>query len=439
MERDAWRTVADRLGAAIESVAARPEECARSPGRDFVRSRKLGLGDLLRLIVTMGSDSLGMELLRAWGMGADAPTVGALCQQWAKLNDRAMPMLHAEFLSSFRPVATEGRYWLLACDGTGLAMAPDASDAETRLPPARGSEGRNEAHLTCALDVARGAFADMVAQGGRGQDEPGAACELVDRCRPPAGLEALWLMDRNFFCLNLLWHMGRAGAHFVCRLPDSRAQGLLAHWLGEAGVPIGCVGGADATVDVCVTRSAATERSRPAEPWLYRGLDASRRFDGLAPGEEGECWMRVRIVRVDTPAGMLNLATDLPADEWPPRRLAGLYRLRWSIERAFDELKHVVGLEFPHVRTLRRVAQEAWGRLTLHAACALAAGLAAGPGREGRATDRTVALKVAMACMRGERADLAAVCARRTQAVRRGRQFGRRKRPRRPPAFTRRH
>ena len=439
MEREAWRAVADRLDAAIESVASRPEECARSPGRDFARNRKLGLGNLLRLIVTMGSDALGMELLRAWGMDADAPTVGALCQQWAKLNDAAMPMLHAEFLSAFEPVATAGRYWLLACDGTGLAMAPDASDAETRLPPARGHAGRNEAHLTCAFDVARGVFVDMVAQGGRGQDEPGAAGALVDRCRPPAGLEALWLMDRNFFCLNLLWHMARAGAHFVCRLTDARARGLLSHWLGEAGASIGCVGSADAEVDVCVVRSASAARSRPGEPWLYRTYQASRRFDGLAPGEGGECWLRVRVVRLATPAGVINLATDLPGDEWPPGRLAGLYLLRWSIERAFDELKHVAGLECPHVRTLRRVTQEAWGRLTLHAAGALAAACAAGPGREGRATDRTVALKVAMACMRGACADLAAVCARRTQAVRRGRRFKRRKRPRRPPAFTRRH
>ena len=149
--------------------------------------------------------------------------------------------------------------------------------------------------------------------------------------------------------------------------------------------------------------------------------------------------MRVRVVRLATGAGMLNLATDLPADEWPPGRLAELYRRRWSIERAFDELKNVVGLERPHVRTLARVTQEAWGRLTLHAACALAAAALEAPARRGRATDRTVAFKVAMECVRGGRADLAAVCARRTQAVRGGRRFKRRRRPRRPAAFTGRH
>ena len=434
---DVGRDVARKLAEAVAEVASRPEECARSPGRDFTRSRKLPLGGLLWTIVTMGTGTLGAELLAASGMSADAPTVGALCQQWAKLNDEAMPRLHAAFLSRFEPVPYEGRYWLLACDGTQLAMVPDASDAETLLPPARGPGGRNSCHLTCAFDVARGVFADMVSQGGRSQDEPGAACELVDRCRPPAGLEPLWVMDRNFFSLNLLWHMRAAGAHFLCRLGDARARGLLACWL--RGVAPAAVGQCDVCVDVCVVRSASTGRSRPGEPWLYRFYHAGRRFDGLAPGEGGERWLGVRVVRVRTGAGVLTLATDLPAREFGPRALADLYALRWREETAFDELKHAVGLESPHVRTLARVTQEAWGRLTLHAACALSAASLDRPGREGRATDRTVAFAALAALLRGADVDLAAVCARRTQAVRPHRSFRRRRRPQPPPAFSRRH
>ena len=48
MEREAWQAVADVLDAAIEAVASRPEECARSPGTDFTRNRKLGLDALSR-------------------------------------------------------------------------------------------------------------------------------------------------------------------------------------------------------------------------------------------------------------------------------------------------------------------------------------------------------------------------------------------------------
>ena len=47
-----------RLALAVDRVASRPEECARSPGRDFTRSRKLGLRELLWLIATMGTESM---------------------------------------------------------------------------------------------------------------------------------------------------------------------------------------------------------------------------------------------------------------------------------------------------------------------------------------------------------------------------------------------
>lgn len=426
-----------RLRLAVDAVAADPEACARSPGRDFTRARKLGLPGLLWTIVTMGTDTLGMELLRASGMSPDAPTVGALCQQWAKLNDEAMPRLHATFLSMFDPVPTMGRFWLLACDGTGLAMAPDASDAETRMPPARGSDGRNECHLTCAYDVARGVFTDMVCQGGRSQDEPGAACELVARCAAPEGLEPLWLLDRGFWSLNLLWRMRASGAHFVCRLSDRHGEGLLRARL--RGVGPRCVGSLDADVEVCATRTRSTAgRTRPGEPWLYRPMGAERRFGGLAPGEAGECWLRVRVVRVAAPGGAMWLATDLPRDAFPPSALAALYARRWSEETAFAELKKACGLECPHVRTLPRVAQECWGRLTLHAACALSASLVP-PAAEGRATDRTACFKLVAARLRSAAVDVARVCARLTQAVRPGRSFRRRKRPPAPPSFSNRH
>lgn len=427
-----------RLRLAVEGVAADPWACARRPGRDFTRSRKLGLARLLWTIVTMGTDTLGMELLRACGMSAEAPTVGALCQQWAKLNDEAMPRLHASFLSMFAPVPTMGRFWLLACDGTGLAMAPDASDEDTRVPPSRGSDGRNECHLTCAYDVARGVFTDMVCQGGRSQDEPGAACELVARCAPPAGLEPLWLMDRGFWSLNLLWRLRASGAHFVCRLRGRDAEGLLRPWL--RGVPPRGVGSVDVGVELCATRSrSAAGRTRPLEPWLYFHQRASQRFGGLAPGEAGECWLSVRVVRVATRGGGLWLATDLPAEGFPPSALAALYARRWSEEVAFGELKHTVGLECPHVRTLPRVAQECWGRLTLHAACALSASTLPRPAPAGRATDRTACFKLVCARLRAAAVDVARVCARLTQAVRPGRSFRRRRRTPAPPSFSNRH
>jgi hypothetical protein len=44
-------------------------------------------------------------------------------------------------------------------------------------------------------------------------------------------------------------------------------------------------------------------------------------------------------------AGHLMLITSLPADEYPPERLAAIYRLRWQIELAFKRLKSLLHID----------------------------------------------------------------------------------------------
>ena len=112
--------VARTLLRCVESPAARPEECARSPGRDFVRNRRLGLARLLLLLVCWGRDSAYAELAELCGWDGEAPSGPALTQQWAKLNDLAMPALLRAFLSCFEPCAFMGRYRLYAVDGTDV-------------------------------------------------------------------------------------------------------------------------------------------------------------------------------------------------------------------------------------------------------------------------------------------------------------------------------
>jgi len=58
--------VARMLLGCVEALAARPEECARSPGRDISRRRKLGLARLLLLLVCWGRDSARAECIRSY-------------------------------------------------------------------------------------------------------------------------------------------------------------------------------------------------------------------------------------------------------------------------------------------------------------------------------------------------------------------------------------
>ena len=62
---------------AIVEAAPRPEECARSPGADFTRSRKLPLLKTLWTMVTWDGDTIGVELESGGGWGDATPSASA--------------------------------------------------------------------------------------------------------------------------------------------------------------------------------------------------------------------------------------------------------------------------------------------------------------------------------------------------------------------------
>lgn len=433
--------VARTLLRCVERLAARPEECARSPGRDFVRNRRLGLARLLLLLVCWGRDSAYAELAELCGWDGEAPSGPALTQQWAKLNDLAMPALLRAFLSCFEPRAFMGRYRLYAVDGTEWQLLPGTGGDACRVGNGKGGGHHSELHATCLFDVLRRTFEDMECQGGAEEDEPGALCALVDRLRPGRGLRALVLADRNFCTWNVLGHLLGAGASFCLRAKDGWAERL-------AGPDVPPDAEFDLVVERCVMRtSRRSARSRPHMPLLYRTMRAAGRFDALAPGSDGEWWCRLRVVRTRLPeGGWLNLVTDLPRSEFSVSDLAELYSRRWSQETGFLHLKHAVGLDAPRTRDYARAVQELWGRLVLYDACSLGtSGVpepAPGPKRL-RATDRAAAFKAFLRMLRdlvrARRLDVAAFAARHSHSVRPGRSHERRKRPKSPPKSCGRH
>lgn len=440
-----------RLRGAIASVASRPEECARSPGTDFTRNRKLPLERLLWLLVTWGEDTISAELSDLLGWDGGAPTVSALCQRRARLRPDVMPRLHSVFLGMWPNVPVMGGFRLVAADGTDVQLPP-SGDPRTRVRSGAGTAEHNEAHPTVLYDVGRGTFEDMVWQGSKEQDEPGALCELVDRFEPgeaPDGtpLGALFLADRNFCTYNTLWHLTSRGFSFVLRARDDWVE----KFMGAGGVPEGCF---DVDVErVFVRTRSLSARSRPDEPGVYRRIRPATRLDGIERGGRGELAMAVRIVRREIPrrdgdpndAGdrWLNLVTNLRAPEFPARRLVRTYKRRWRQEVGFRHLKHVVGMRDPRTRDFERAGEEVWGRLTLYNACSLGTGPALRRGRRGRtrrrAPDLTTAFKAMLRLIRGRDVDVEAVCARHTHVVEGGRHFARRKRTRSPPRLGYRH
>jgi hypothetical protein len=163
-----------------------------------------------------------------------------------------------------------------------------------------------------------------------------------------AGIEPgdIAVADRNYAKTHALRRLSEIEAFFAVRagirstrMLDSRdgerlgAAGVLAA-LGEAG---------EAELEVGLIE-AKLKKGSHLEPVQAR-LVILRAGDAFAAHENARI-ERSRRTHKATPtedtlalAGVVMILTNLPADAWPIRRIADLYRLRWQIELAFKTLK----------------------------------------------------------------------------------------------------
>ena len=442
-------TVAHILLSTIKKIAEKPEACAKRPGIDFTRSRKIDLGKLLTLLVCWGQETMIGELADMTGWDEETPTPSALTQQWAKLNDQTMPTLLHEFLLRFEIKPYLEKYRLFAVDGTELQLLPGTGADVCRIHNGHGEGYHSELHITCVYDLMRHTFEDALFQGGAQENEQAALCMLVDKTEPGNNLSSLWLADRGFCTWNVIFHMINRGAAFCLRDKDINFE----HLFGK-NVPKGKF---DVQVERCLMRtSSRSARTRPDEDDLYRYLRPAQTFDGLKIGSHDEWWCKLRLVRIALPPGTdgdpnqgdrwLNLVTNLDESEFSSEELASLYSKRWDEEIGFLHLKHTVGMRDPRTRDLNRAVQEVWGRFVLYNACSLGASGVPEPQRgkkHQRATNRTDAFKAFMRMLRHKvrRAayNVEAFATRMSHSVRPNRGHKRRSRPKSPPKSCYRH
>jgi hypothetical protein len=200
---------------------------------------------------------------------------------------------------------------LIAFDGKKL------KNAAKRLKPLRGIPGKLlGGKLLVALDVARGLVLAMNADpDGECNDMP-LVPSLVRQVRAQEAEPILWLGDRQFGNLEVPSLLAtRAGDHFLLRAPKSlRLQ-------ADPQRSAECFGDG--------------EGRRVTQEWGWIGVarDARRRY--------------VRRITLErTEADAVILLTDL-IDEasHPAVDLLAAYRLRWGIERVFQEVTEVFSLQ----------------------------------------------------------------------------------------------
>jgi hypothetical protein len=200
---------------------------------------------------------------------------------------------------------------LIAFDGKKL------KNAAKRLKPLRGLPGKLlGGKLLVALDVACGLVLAMNADPDGERNDMPLVPNLVGQVRAQEAEPILWLGDRQFGNLEVPALLAaRAGDHFLLRAPKSLRLQPDPHRPAEHHV------------------DAEGRRVRQEWGWIGAARDARRRYV-----------RRITLVRSDAEA--VILLTDL-TDEAPHPAvdLLAAYRLRWGIERVFQEVTEVFNLQ----------------------------------------------------------------------------------------------
>lgn len=348
------------LLAAIDELAADPEKYAQRPGKDFTRCRKLGFRQLLLMFLTMEGECIREEIYTYFGRSTDAPSKAAYYKQLQKLKTCALRNLLFAFNSRLKNNLYNGKYQLIACDGSALDIFRNPDDPDTFFEPNNKSpKGYNQIYINACFSILDRRFTDLVIQPGRKRNEYSAFCQMVDAA-DSGGPMAVYICDRGYASYNNYAHVIENGQCFLIRCTDVKTEALLGHSLEN-------IREMDVHVERILSRSKAKKRmSRPELAANYRHICADVPMDYLTD-TRCEYDISLRIVRFETAPGVfVNLITNLSDYEFDIDDFKELYHLRWSQENAYRDIKYPLCLRALHSKKYEYVVKEIWARAILH-------------------------------------------------------------------------
>ncbi len=348
------------LPATIDELAADPEKYAKTPGRDFTRNRKLGFKQLLLMLLTMEAECIREEIYTFFGRSTDAPSKAAFYKQLQKIRDGALRELLLAFNRKLKNKLFDGKYQLIACDGSALDIFRDPDDPDTFFEPnAKSPKGYNQAYINACYSILDRRFTDMVIQPGRKRNEYSAFCQMVDAAGS-GGPAAVYIGDRGYASYNNFAHVIENRQYFLIRCTDKKTEGILGRSLQD-------VKEMDLHVERILTRSQSKKkRKHPELAESYRHICSRVPMDYLTD-DRHEYSIAQRVIRAEiSPGSFENLITNLPDHESDMDGFKELCHLRWSQENAYRDIKYPLCLRALHAKKYEYVIHEIWARAILY-------------------------------------------------------------------------
>lgn len=354
--------VKGRLLRLIEEMAQKPELFVKSPGKDFSRNRKLNLVQMLRLLLSMGGNSLRNELMEFFSYDINAPSVSSFVQQRDKILPAAFEFLLHRFTSSCTDLKTFDGFRLLAVDGSDLGIAHNPNDSDTYVQSLPEIKGFNLLHLNAVYDLCNRLYLDALIQPKRKTNECRALTDMVDRS--DLGGKVIIVADRAFESYNVFAHIGRKGWNYAIRVRDRDGKGIL------SGLSLPPEDTFDCQFDLILTRKQTKEVK--ANPNLYKVMPKASTFDFLDLKINRFYPISFRIVRFPiSDTSYETIITNLDKENFPIIKIKELYHMRWGIETSFRELKYSIGLSSFHSKKVEYIIQEIFARIIMYNFCEL--------------------------------------------------------------------
>ena len=98
--------VKEKLNSIINEMEKSSESFVKNPGKDFVKNRKLSFQAVMKLLLSVGGNTIYKELLDYFKFDINTATASAFVQQRSKILPDASEYLFKNFTSSID-------YWLL--------------------------------------------------------------------------------------------------------------------------------------------------------------------------------------------------------------------------------------------------------------------------------------------------------------------------------------
>ena len=330
------------------------------PEKDFTRKRKLDFKEMVNILLSMGGNSLKIELIKYFSYDVETATSSAFVQQREKILPEAFEFLFHRFTStSVNPNYYDG-YRMFAVDGSDLNVAHNPEEKENHYAATNNAKGYNLLHLNAMYDLCSRVYVDAIVQPGRKENETKALIDMVDRSNIKE--PAIVIADRGYESYNIFEHIAKKGWNYVIRVKDIGSNGI------ASGLSLPKYKEFDVNYNLLLTRRQTNEIK--AHPEKYKFMPANQNFDFLPVGDKGNYPINFRVVRFAiSDDGYEMIITNLPENEFSAERIKEIYRMRWGIETSFRELKYAVGLTNFHSKKTAYITQEIFARLSMYNFC----------------------------------------------------------------------